>query len=70
MVRSIGLGALAALILGTVIACLVGDTKPGRSKPLFDRLSIVAGLRRPDCGRLHHFRSHSLRLSAFVTAHN
>ena len=39
---SIGFGAIAALLLGLLIIKLAGDTKPGRSKPLFDRLSILA----------------------------
>ena len=39
---SIGLGALAALVLGLIIIRFAGETKPGRSKPLFDRLSILA----------------------------
>ncbi|MGB4865613.1 MAG: inorganic phosphate transporter [Hyphomicrobium sp.] len=42
MVLSIALGSLAALLLGILITWLAGGTKPGRSKPLFDRLSIVA----------------------------
>ena len=39
---SIGLGALAAFLLGLLIIRFAGDTKPGRSKPIFDRLSILA----------------------------
>ncbi len=42
MVLSIGLGGLAAFLLGLLIVRLAGATKPGKSKPLFDRLSIVA----------------------------
>jgi inorganic phosphate transporter, PiT family len=42
MVLSIGLGSVAALVLGLIIIRLAGDTKPGRSKPLFDRLSVLA----------------------------
>lgn len=42
MALSIGLGAFAALLLGLIIIRLAGGAKPGRSKPLFDRLSILA----------------------------
>lgn len=42
MVLSIGLGAVAALLLGLLIIRFAGGTKPGRSKPAFDRLSILA----------------------------
>lgn len=42
MAMSIGLGMLAALLLGWLIIRLSGATKPGRSKPLYDRLSIVS----------------------------
>ena len=42
MVMSIGLGALAALLFGLLIVRISGASKPGRSKPLYDRLSIVS----------------------------
>jgi inorganic phosphate transporter, PiT family len=42
MVLSIGLGGIAALLLGLVVIYFAGETKPGRSKPLFDRLSILS----------------------------
>ena len=42
MALSIGLGCAAALIFGLIIVRVSGATKPGRSKPLFDRLSILA----------------------------
>ena len=42
MLLSIGLGSIAALLFGLIIIRLAGDTKPGRSKPLFDRLSILS----------------------------
>lgn len=39
---SLGLGSVAALLLGLVIIRLSGASKPAPSKRLFDRLSIVA----------------------------
>lgn len=42
MVLSIGLGAIAALVLGLIVIRISGATKPGRSKPLYDRLSILS----------------------------
>ncbi|MEQ1651461.1 MAG: inorganic phosphate transporter [Hyphomicrobium sp.] len=42
MVLSIGLGAVAALVLGLIVIRISGATKPGRSKPLYDRLSILS----------------------------
>lgn len=42
MGMSIVLGAGAALLFGLLIIRISGDTKPGRSKPLYDRLSILS----------------------------
>ena len=42
MVLSVVLGGVAAFVIGLVIVFLAGDSKPARSKRLFDRLSLVA----------------------------
>ena len=42
MVLSIVLGSIAAFLLGLLIIRFAGDSKPGRSKGTFDRLSVVA----------------------------
>lgn len=42
MVLSIGLGAIAALALGLLVIRLSGGSKPGRTKPFYDRLSILS----------------------------
>jgi inorganic phosphate transporter, PiT family len=42
MVLSIGLGCLAAFVFGLLIVRFAGATKPGKSKPMFDRLSILS----------------------------
>lgn len=42
MAMSIGLGAFAALLFGLIIVRISGASKPGRSKPLYDRLSILS----------------------------
>ena len=43
MAMSILLGSSAALLFGWIVTRISGDSKPGRSKPLYDRLSIVSG---------------------------
>jgi len=42
MVLSVILGGVAAFAIGLVIVFFAGDSKPARSKRLFDRLSLVA----------------------------
>ena len=42
MALSIGLGGLAALLLGLIIIRFAGNSKPGRSKGIFDRLQILS----------------------------
>lgn len=42
MVLSVILGCIASYVIGHIVITLAGASKPGRSKRLFDRLSIVA----------------------------
>jgi len=49
MVLSVILGGVAAFAIGLVIVFFAGDSKPARSKRLFDRLSLVGAT--PMCVR-------------------